>query len=139
MSHPVDTIGRSSPLGAAVHKTGVNFSVFSRNASGMELLLFDSEDAPAANANRSNGSSANRTYHYWHVFVPGVRQGRFTAIAPRGRSILRAGCGLTLAKFCWTLMAAASWSHGIWPGRPLSIGRQRRHGDEKRGRGSARL
>lgn len=35
---------RSSPLGAAVCTAGVNFSVYSRHASGIELLLFDWED-----------------------------------------------------------------------------------------------
>ena len=35
------TIGQSSPLGATVFADGVNFSVFSKNATGMELLLFD--------------------------------------------------------------------------------------------------
>lgn len=36
--------GRSAPLGATVVDGGVNFSVFSRNATGMELVLFDRED-----------------------------------------------------------------------------------------------
>jgi hypothetical protein len=34
-------IGRSAPLGAAVSWGGVNFGVFSRNASCPELVLFD--------------------------------------------------------------------------------------------------
>jgi isoamylase len=39
--------GRSYPLGATVYgSSGVNFCVFSRNCSVLELLLFDSaEDA----------------------------------------------------------------------------------------------
>jgi len=36
--------GRSSPLGATVVPDGVNFSVYSRSASGLELVLFDRED-----------------------------------------------------------------------------------------------
>ncbi len=36
-----NTIGQSSPMGATVCADGVNFSVFSKNATGMELLLFD--------------------------------------------------------------------------------------------------
>ena len=43
------TTGSSSPLGATVTEGGVNFSVFSRTATSMELLLFDSpEDASPA-------------------------------------------------------------------------------------------
>jgi hypothetical protein len=41
---PVPDAGQSSPLGATVRSGGVNFSLFSRSASGMELLLFDGED-----------------------------------------------------------------------------------------------
>jgi len=33
--------GSSSPLGATPSPGGVNFSVFSRHATGVELLLFD--------------------------------------------------------------------------------------------------
>jgi pullulanase/glycogen debranching enzyme len=40
----VESAGQSSPLGATVVPGGVNFSVFSRSASSVELLLFDRED-----------------------------------------------------------------------------------------------
>ena len=40
----VATAGRSSPLGATVVDGGVNFSLFSRTATGVELLFFDRED-----------------------------------------------------------------------------------------------
>src|SRR5215510_14466704 len=36
--------GVSAPLGATVTDCGVNFSVFSRNATGVELLLFENAD-----------------------------------------------------------------------------------------------
>jgi isoamylase len=39
--------GTSFPLGATVQADGVNFSVFSKNATLVELLLFDSADAAA--------------------------------------------------------------------------------------------
>ncbi|MDF2756895.1 MAG: glgX 1 [Nitrospira sp.] len=38
--------GQSAPLGATVLSGGVNFSLYSRDATGLELLLFDQvEDA----------------------------------------------------------------------------------------------
>jgi glycogen operon protein len=40
MPHP----GHSAPLGATVVDGGVNFSLFSRSATGVELLFFDWED-----------------------------------------------------------------------------------------------
>jgi isoamylase len=36
--------GGSAPLGATPLPGGVNFSVFSRHATGVELLLFDGVD-----------------------------------------------------------------------------------------------
>ena len=36
--------GRSFPLGATVYPTGVNFSVYSKNANSLELLFFDQAD-----------------------------------------------------------------------------------------------
>ena len=42
--NPVGKAGYNSPLGATVVDGGVNFSLFSRSATGVELLLFDRED-----------------------------------------------------------------------------------------------
>ena len=71
--------GGSSPLGATPSPDGVNFSVFSRHATGVELLLFDGvDDTKAASVVRLD-PSANRTYYYWHVFVPNVRPGQLYA------------------------------------------------------------
>jgi glycogen operon protein len=68
--------GLSSPLGATVVDGGVNFSLFSRTATGAELVLFDREDGPPSRVVRIDPAT-NRTYHYWHCFVPGVRPGQF--------------------------------------------------------------
>src|SRR5258705_5004631 len=76
--------GSSSPLGATPSRDGVNFSVYSRHATGIELLLFDGvDDAKAARAIRLDPST-NRTYHYWHVFVPDVRPGQLYAYRVEG-------------------------------------------------------
>ena len=62
-----------APLGATIVDGGVNFSVFSRGASSIELLLFD--DVNDARPARSI-SVVSRHYHYRHVFVPGVGPGQ---------------------------------------------------------------
>jgi glycogen operon protein len=46
MSHTKIWQGQPYPLGATVTKEGVNFALFSENATGVELCLFDSMDAP---------------------------------------------------------------------------------------------
>ena len=40
----VGNAGHSWPLGATVVDSGINFSLFSRSATGVKLLLFDRED-----------------------------------------------------------------------------------------------
>ena len=68
--------GASAPLGATPSAAGTNFSVFSRHATAVEILLFDRvDDARPARTIRFD-PAANRTYHYWHVFVPEVRPGQ---------------------------------------------------------------
>jgi len=76
--------GRSFPLGATVLGGGVNFSVFSREASRVDLLLFD--DPAAAHPARviELDPRSHRTYHYWHVFVPGIRPGQVYAYRAAG-------------------------------------------------------
>src|SRR5947209_1478767 len=71
----LDHAGRSYPLGATPVAGGVNFSVYSRNASSIELLLFDRTDPRPTSVIRIDPESS-RTYHYWHVFVPGVCAGQ---------------------------------------------------------------
>ncbi len=68
--------GRAAPLGATVSSGGVNFSVFSRGASAVELLFFDREDDGRPTRVIPLDPADNRTYHYWHVFVPGVQPGQ---------------------------------------------------------------
>src|SRR5579863_26391 len=69
-------IGRSFPLGATVCQGGVNFSIFSRNATVVELLFFDSTDDARPARVVAIDPITNRTYHYWHVFVPGAPPGQ---------------------------------------------------------------
>ena len=78
--------GTSAPLGATPTDRGVNFSVFSRHATGIDLLLFDDVDSPRPARVISIDPVANRTYHYWHVFVPDVRPGQIYAYRVEGPS-----------------------------------------------------
>jgi glycogen operon protein len=78
--------GLTSPLGAAVGSGGVNFSLYSRHATGVELLFFDrDDDAKPARVVRIHPVT-NRTYHYWHTFVPGIRPGQLYGYRVKGPS-----------------------------------------------------
>jgi isoamylase len=80
----VDETGRSFPLGATVFTDGVNFSVFSRQASGVQLLLFDHTASPYPARVIELDARTHRTYHYWHVFVPGIGPGQVYAFRASG-------------------------------------------------------
>ncbi|MGA7523610.1 MAG: glycogen debranching protein GlgX [Acidobacteriaceae bacterium] len=72
--------GRSAPLGAAVVPDGVNFSVFSRHASHVELLLFDRVEDGAP----SRVVELYRTLDYWHSFVPDIAAGQMYGYRAHG-------------------------------------------------------
>jgi glycogen operon protein len=66
----------TSPLGATVFAEGTNFSVYSKHATGIELLLFDCVDDASPKRVISIDPTTNRTYHYWNTFVPEVQAGQ---------------------------------------------------------------
>jgi isoamylase len=68
--------GSPYPLGATVCPDGTNFSIFSASATGMELVLFGHPDESAAARSVTLDPVLNRTSHYWHVFVPGIKAGQ---------------------------------------------------------------
>jgi glycogen operon protein len=76
VTHPLEKAGTSWPLGASVREGGVNFSVFSREASWLELLLFDHPDDSRPSRTIHIDPATSRTYHYWHTFVPGLCAGQ---------------------------------------------------------------
>jgi glycogen operon protein len=81
---PIVSPGRSSPLGATIDSGGVNFSVFSRNAQAIELLLFDREDDARPSQVIPLDPANNRSYHYWHACVPGLQPGQIYGYRVRG-------------------------------------------------------
>lgn len=83
--------GMSAPLGATVHPGGVNFSVFSKNATLVELLLFDDENTAQPAKIIPLDSNGHRTYHYWHIFVPGLKPGQVYAYRAHGSFVPERG------------------------------------------------
>ena len=76
--------GKSFPLGATLVPRGANFSLFAKHSTGVELLLFDHADSPTPARVIELDLRVNRTYHYWHAFVPGVAAGQLYAYRVRG-------------------------------------------------------
>jgi glycogen operon protein len=71
--------GSPLPLGTQESGNGVNFAIFSRNASRVRLELFNHpEDAVPARAIDLD-SARNRTGDVWHVWVKGIASGQLYA------------------------------------------------------------
>jgi glycogen operon protein len=76
--------GKSSPLGASVTLGGVNFSIYSRSASQIDLLLFDREDAAKPSRVIPLDREYHQAYHYWHAFVPEIGPGQIYGFKAHG-------------------------------------------------------
>ncbi len=66
---PAEARGGSAPLGATPCEGGVNFSLYSRRATGVDLLFFDRDDDERPSRIVRFDPAAN----YWHAFVAGVQ------------------------------------------------------------------
>ncbi len=64
--------GKPYPQGATWDGTGVNFSIYSESATGIELCLFDRVDAPATETIALH----EVTGFIWHCYLPGIKLGQ---------------------------------------------------------------
>jgi isoamylase len=88
------TAGVCLPLGATPMAGGVNFALYSRNASEVFLLLFDSPESEPTDIIRLR----ERTKYIWHALVSGVRAGQIYAYKVRGEHLPRQGLRFNDAK-----------------------------------------
>ena len=69
-------VGVPLPLGAFPRGDGVNFAVFSRDASRIRLELFDHPDDATAARVMELDPARNRTSDVWHIWVQGIQPGQ---------------------------------------------------------------
>ncbi len=67
--------GSRYPMGARWKPQGTNFSIFSRHATGAELVLYELADSPEPFQVFQLDPSINRTFFFWHIYVRGLPQG----------------------------------------------------------------
>ncbi len=72
--------GKPYPLGASFDGAGVNFAVFSENAEGIDLCLFDGEKAKE----RERAALPDRTASVYHGYVEGLKPGALYGFRARG-------------------------------------------------------
>ncbi len=85
--------GQRYPPGAKVSARGVNFAIFSRQATAMELLLYRDPHSTEPFQVITLDPHENRTFFFWHVFVEGLPAGvcyTWRADGPRDTSV--SGC-----------------------------------------------
>ncbi|MGF1639094.1 MAG: glycogen debranching protein GlgX [Cyclobacteriaceae bacterium] len=68
--------GLANPLGSTYYPEGVNFSIFSKNATSIDLLLFDKPEDERPSRILRLDPKYNRTFYYWHIFVTKLRPGQ---------------------------------------------------------------
>jgi isoamylase len=70
---PKKYTGYPFPLGATWDGNGVNFSLFSDNATGAEVCLFNHRDDKEPSL---CVKMTDRTFSVWHVYLPGIKPGQ---------------------------------------------------------------
>jgi glycogen operon protein len=73
--------GNPAPQGATWDGEGVNFAIFSENATGVDLCLFDHADDAQESARIP---MRERTDYVWHVYLPDVRPGQLYGFRVHG-------------------------------------------------------
>lgn len=75
--------GHCHELGATIENGGVNFALWARLASSVELLLFSHPDDHHPKVIRFDPKQ-NRTAYYWHIWVPDIGDGQLYGFRVNG-------------------------------------------------------
>ncbi len=108
--------GRPYPLGATWDGEGVNFALFSENATGVDLCLFNHEDQ-GQETHRIR--IEERTDQVWHVYLPEVRPGQLYGYRVHGPYAPEAGhrfnpSKLLIDPYAKALTGVAKWSEALF-------------------------
>jgi pullulanase/glycogen debranching enzyme len=107
----VPVTGAISPLGATNVQGGVNFSLYSRDATCVGLLLFDRPDDSRPARMITLDPASNRTYHYWHVFVPDSHPGQIYGFRAHGPFDPATGVRFDPTKRHGVKLGQPDWGH----------------------------
>lgn len=66
-------LGRPYPLGATWRGNGVNFALYSENATAVDLCLFDSTESPQEETRIRMKEQSDEV---WHIFLPDIKPGQ---------------------------------------------------------------
>lgn len=103
--------GNPYPLGATWDGSGVNFALFSENATGVDLCLFDT---PRSTQERLRIPLTEYNDHVWHVYLPQVRPGQLYGYRVYGPYNPEAGHRFNPTKFLLDPYAKAIAGRVLW-------------------------
>jgi glycogen operon protein len=108
--------GQPYPLGATWDGSGVNFALFSENATGVELCLFD---GPGDGIERQKIQLRERTDQVWHCYLPDARPGLFYGYRVHGPYDPNAGhrfnpAKLLLDPYAKAITGTIKWSDALF-------------------------
>ena len=108
--------GQPYPLGATWDGAGVNFALFSENATAVELCLFD---GPDDGIEQHKVQVRERTDQVWHAYLPDVRPGQFYGYRVHGPYEPAAGHRFNPAKllidpYAKAITGSIKWSDALF-------------------------
>lgn len=105
--------GSPYPLGATWDGKGTNFALFSENATGVELCLFDSHH------NETRIFMRHQTAFVWHMYLEGIHPGQLYGYRVHGEYDPNAGLRFNpnivlLDPYAKALSAVEDWRKGVF-------------------------
>ncbi|MDR2631853.1 MAG: glycogen debranching protein GlgX [Spirochaetaceae bacterium] len=123
--------GRPLPLGAVLTDTGVNFSIFSRNALSVILILFESPASDSAYKEIVLDRQKNRTGDVWHCHIRDLKAGALYLYRADGPYLPEKGFRFNIHKALidpyakaltdfdqWDILACMGYNPGDKPDEP---------------------
>ncbi len=107
--------GKPYPLGAKWDGTGVNFALYSENATGVQLCLFDEKGAQTDRIDLKE-----TTAFVWHGYIPGVQPGQRYGYRVHGPWEPERGLRFNPAKllvdpYAQAISGMMDWNEAIFP------------------------
>jgi len=116
MNHPITSVwpGRPYPLGATWDGEGVNFALFSENATRVELCIFDA----AGKREAQRIQLPEKTDDIWHCYLPEARPGLNYGYRVHGPYAPEEGhrfnpAKLLLDPYARTIVGAPKWNDAL--------------------------
>jgi isoamylase len=107
--------GKPYPLGAKWDGTGVNFALYSENATGVELCLFDQDGTQTDRI-----ALKETTAFVWHGYIPGIQAGQHYGYRVHGPWEPERGMRFNPAKllvdpYAQAISGRVDWKEAIFP------------------------